>query len=129
MLLIDIKKELENRQDRSAWNKGVTQYALELIEELQESEKYNNEIMDFVGSPADKKAMLNGAMNWSDYSWGGCSYIYNADIAQRLCSPSGLNRCNGGNWQPNRQEQWLDVQARALAQASNRIVRIAKANI
>lgn len=28
----EIKKELEAREDRSAWNKGVTLYALELLD-------------------------------------------------------------------------------------------------
>lgn len=32
----EIKKELEARKDRSAWSKGVTVYALELLEEYRE---------------------------------------------------------------------------------------------
>lgn len=32
-------KELEARKDRSAWNKGVTVYALELVEQLAEADK------------------------------------------------------------------------------------------
>lgn len=32
----EIKKELEARKDRSAWDKGVTVYALELLEEYRE---------------------------------------------------------------------------------------------
>lgn len=31
-----IKAELESRKDRSAWDKGVTMYALELLEEYRE---------------------------------------------------------------------------------------------
>ena len=31
---------LEARKDRSAWNKGVTLYAFELLEELEERAKY-----------------------------------------------------------------------------------------
>ena len=36
----EIKKELEARKDRSAWSKGVTVYALELLEEYQERAAY-----------------------------------------------------------------------------------------
>ena len=31
-----ITEQLQARTDRSAWNKGVTMYALELVEELEE---------------------------------------------------------------------------------------------
>ena len=40
----------------------------------------------------DKKDLLNGASDWNQYSWGGCSLIYNSDIAERVCSPSKLKR-------------------------------------
>lgn len=33
MKTLDIAKALHERKDRSAWNKGVTAYALEMIEE------------------------------------------------------------------------------------------------
>ena len=72
--------------------------------------------------------MLNGAVDWSAYSWGGSSLVYNQDIAERLCSPSGLKRVtnkNGLRDYPNSREHWLDVQARALYQAANRVVEIA----
>lgn len=36
----EIKKELEARKDRNAWNKGVTMYALELLEEYRERAAY-----------------------------------------------------------------------------------------
>ena len=32
----EIRKELENRQVRSAWDKGVTEYALDLLDNLKE---------------------------------------------------------------------------------------------
>ena len=42
---------------------------------------------------------------------------YNADIAERVCSPSELKRCKGGERQPNSRENWIECQARALWQA------------
>lgn len=96
----------------SAWSKGVTIYADELRESLAE----NN-------LPATTENMLNGARNWNEYSEGGCALIYDADIAERLCSPSELKRKKGGELQPNSRESWLDVQARALSQAARRVLR------
>lgn len=66
--------------------------------------------------------MLNGADDWEMYSWGGSALIYDSDIAARLCCPSELRRTDGGRKRPNASEEWLDTQARALAQAA-RIVR------
>jgi len=65
--------------------------------------------------------MLNGAQNWYQYSWGGCSLIYDRDIAERLCTPSELKRTKNGERRPNQNEEWLDVQARALRQAARKI--------
>lgn len=107
---------ISNINNRSAWNKGVNEYALELVEGLE---------MEDI--PADTKELktllLNGAENWYQYSWGGSSLIYDFDIAERLCTPSELKKKKGGELNPNSREQWLDVQARALFQACNRICR------
>lgn len=122
-----IRASIEAEHQRSAWNRAVTVYALELLDDLSEA------ISGGYFDPADiaapkllKRALLNGAADWSQYSWGGCSLIYNADIAERVCTPSELKKRNGGEWRPNSCEEWLDVQARALFQACNRIMRHAR---
>ena len=115
-------KELEARKDRSAWNKGVTLYAFELMEELQERAKYEGRNSE-PGAEC-KLWMLNGAQDWKQYSWGGCSLIYDSDIAERLCCPSELKRTRNGERRPNSREEWLDTQARALYQAANRVSRL-----
>ena len=109
-----IEKELEQRKDRSAWNKGVTAYALELLEDIEDNEEVT------------KERLLNGASDWNQYSWGGSSFIYDEDIAKRLCTPSELKKTRNGERKPNASEEWLDTQARALYQACNRIMRIAR---
>lgn len=109
-----IKKTLENRNDRSAWNKGVTGYAVELLEGLERKE--------FINERELKQALLNGADSWEAYSWGGCSEIYNEDIAARLCTPSELKKTRNGERRPNSREEWLDTQARALYQAERLII-------
>ena len=111
--------ELESRKDRSAWNKGVTVYALELVENLREAAEYNER--DPRNVAECREWMLNGARDWKQYSWGGCSLIYNGDIADRLCSPSELKKADNGNRKPNAQAEWLDTQARALYQACERV--------
>jgi len=100
-----------HKAGRSAWSRGVKTYAFELVEGLDTSADLANEELL-------RKALLNGAGDWQQYSEGGCALVYNADIAERLCSPSELKRCKGGERQPNSRENWLECQARALAQAS-----------
>ena len=115
-------KELEARKDRSAWDKGVTLYAFELVEELEERAKYEGRNPE-PGAEC-KLWMLNGAQDWNQYSWGGSSLIYDSDIAERLCCPSELKRTRNGERRPNSREEWLDTQARALYQAANRVSRL-----
>ena len=113
---------LEQRKDRSAWDKGVTVYALEMVEQLAEAAEGGYIDADDLLAPRMlRKALLNGADDWSAYSWGGCSLIYNSDIAARLCCPSELKRTRNGERRPNSREEWLDTQARALFQAANRV--------
>ena len=121
-----IRAELNARHDRSAWNKAVTLYALDLLDDVQEGAD-NMERLPLDGAELERWA-LNGASCWEQYSNGGCSICYNADIAARVCTPSELKRTEGGMNNPNSRETWLDVQARALYQACNRIRTICRTN-
>lgn len=119
-----LRESIAAEKQRSAWDKGVTQYALELVDEL--AEQIGGGYVDpaeLVNPRALRAALLNGAKNWGQYSWGGCSLIYDSDIASRLCCPSELKKTRNGERRPNSQEEWLDVQARALHRAANRICR------
>lgn len=114
-----IKSILENRKDRSAWDKGVTVYALEMLDDVAENIDYDGKEPE---TRSELKEMaLNGATDWSQYSWGGSSLIYDCDIAERLCTPSELKKTRGGERRPNSREEWLDTQARALYQAFRRL--------
>jgi hypothetical protein len=98
-------------QQKSAWKKGVYTYAHELAAEAAGR--------TWLKTPKSiEEALLNGAPSWAEYSDGGNAFIYDADIAERLCSPSELRRSLDGKRDPNRRERWLDVQARALTQAA-----------
>jgi hypothetical protein len=110
---LSLYKKLESIKSRSAWGRGIQSYALELVESAEIELTAENV----------KAELLNGAQDWKQYSFGGCADIYDADIAERLCSPSELKKKKGGDLQPNSRETWLDVQARALFQAFNLIRR------
>ena len=108
--ITEITAIIEATNPRSAWNKGVKTYALEILEGMPRNVEY--------GSIESLEAdTLNGARDWKQYSWGGCSLIYGEDIAKRLCTPSELKKTRNGERRPNGKEEWLDVQARALRQA------------
>lgn len=113
MKTADIIARIESIKTRSAWSAGVKTYALEMLSDLEG---------DY--SPA---ALLNGAWDWAEYSAGGCSLIYDADIAERLCTPSELKRKRDGDLPPNRSESWIGCQTRALRQAARMIESAARA--
>lgn len=110
-----VRERLEGLKLRSAWARGVREYAYELLDRIDEiGEELDND------AEITQKFVLNGAANWAQYSEGGCSLIYNDDIAQRLCAPWELKRMTKHGRalrDPNKCETWIDVQARALCQA------------
>lgn len=119
---------INSRKDRSAWDKGVSVYSYELLDQLQEAAEGGYFKAEQISSGnAIREAMLNGASDWSQYSWGGSALIYDGDIAERLCNPSELKKTRNGERRPNSREEWLDVQARALFQAANRAVKAIRA--
>lgn len=105
-------ENISARNARSAWENARNTYALLLLEDVGEG-----------FSSAD---LLNGAENWRAFSYGGCSLIYDAEIAERLCSPSELKRTRGGERAPNSRESWLECQARCLSQAANLISTLSR---
>ena len=109
---------------RSAWDRGVLAYVSDIIEQLAENRQHGGmsaeQFIDSVGDAQDRE-MLNGAIDWRQYSEGGCSLAYDCDIAQRLCAPWELRKTRNGERNPNSQETWLQVQSRALFQAARKI--------
>ena len=103
---------------RSAWDKGVKEYAYMLLDDIFLHSDYKS-ITNFKSL---HKELLDGAKNWKRYSYGGCALVPNEQIAKTLCSPSELKKCKNGMLRPNKHEEWLDVQARALVQAERLIM-------
>lgn len=104
-----ILEKLETMTERSAWKKGVLLYAMLILESVDDDVEITRDNA--------KEILLNGASSWKQYSWGGSALIYDGDIAKTLCTPSELKRTRNGERRPNSNEEWLDVQARALYQA------------
>lgn len=111
----ELLNKLKKLTPRGTWSRAVVSDAVDLVENLDCSEIPNNweEL---------KKLLLNGAADWSAYSYGGCALVYDEDIARHYCTPSELRRAIHSDGtireRANAREIWLDVQARALTQAS-----------
>ena len=115
----ELRKLVAEIPNTSAWKRGVKEYTDELLDNLEEKAQINERF------PKDEKELkewlLNGATDCKDYSYTYCSLKYDSQIAERLCTPSELKNKDSGRLAPNSQESWLDVQTRALRQASIRI--------
>lgn len=72
-----------------------------------------------------EKDLMNGAESWQQYSYGGCAEVYDEDICERLCTESEKKKTRNGQWRLNSNEDWLDVQTRALKQAARIVLRYA----
>lgn len=120
--IAQVRAIMNGRKCRSAWDRGVMQYAEELTAELAENINGGYITLEQLATAEGRKAaLLNGAKDWSQYSYGGSALIYDYDIAERLCNPSELKRTRNGERNPNSRETWLDCQARALSQASSKV--------
>lgn len=123
MNLQTLREKLENHKTRSYWAAGVKEYAAEILdtlENVEEWEQMNKGEYNYTGSKQNHVDALNGAKDWQQYSRGGFSLVYDGDIAKTLCTPSELKKLTykeGGIREPNRREDWIDVQARALYHA------------
>lgn len=125
-MVAEIAAKVEQTKTRSAWSKGVKNYAEWLIDDLRDG--VNGGWIDadsFSNRRLLEKAMLNGAESWNQYSEGGCARIYDCDIAYALCTPSELKRTDNGRKAPNPRESWIDVQSRALFQAAQLVLNAA----
>lgn len=111
----------ETVKPRSAWKRGVIETAIDILDVVKDDFS-SVEISEL------ERVCLNGSENWKQYSWGGCALIYDDGIAERFCSPSEIKKLTGahGLRNPNKYEEWLDVQARGCYQAFNLILNTAK---
>lgn len=118
----EILKEIQEHPARSAWDRGVRQYAEELFREYVIEGLHIRDVKIRIGK-IDEKVLLNGARDWEQYSYGGCALAYDEEICERLCPPSFQKKKCGGALPPAPGETWLDWQTRALRQAARVVVR------
>lgn len=112
-LIIRDLENMKNRFAHSAWDKGVYDYAFDILEPL------NDELEN-----VNAETLMNGANTWTAYSYGGCALICDDDIAKRMCTPSEYKKyLNAGpNSKLSNSDYWLgNVQTRALFQAMSKI--------
>lgn len=120
----DLMDAIEKSPARSAWARGVKEYAVEILEDYTDGMDPAETYLNAINGADLLDALLNGAPSWADYSSGGCALIYDGEIAARLCTPSELVKTRGGEREPNARESWIDVQTRAIIQAANLIRRV-----
>ena len=104
---------------RSAWSRGVRDFAEDLLAKLDNNISdgwYSEDILE--DWTKTEQAMLNGAKDWKHYAWSGCGLCYNADIAKALCNKTELKKTHNGALKPNKEEDWPDVYGRAMYQAA-----------
>jgi len=126
-LIADIRREIAERPVRSAWDKGCREYAVELFDELVEHRKLTDQ--SELGERVTEEELLCGASDWSQYSFGGCTLVYDSDICERLCTPKEAERLKYGDRKPPLHDSWLDAQAAALKQAANIVRRVANRRV
>lgn len=118
-----VVNEVSNTKPCSAWNKGVKAYALDMLERFEGWRRWNEENGESVPE-LDEVTALNGASDWRAWSYGGCGLVYNAYIAERLCTPSELRKLDGGARVPVGAATWCDIEARAAVQAWRMIAAV-----
>ena len=112
MKVKEIIEKLESlKTPRSSWKKGVLHYAFFIMSKFDRETEIESEA-----------TLLNGTKDWKQASYSACFYVNDEVIALTLCNKSELRITR----RPNRNETWLDVQARALFQASKLILSIMK---
>lgn len=125
-VLIDVKRlvaeaEKLSKSERSCWSRGVASLIRDYGEDVLG--EHDGEII----SARDFYKLWNcGADSLRDAVYGGCFDIWNYDIAKRLCTPSELKKSNEGMRSPNKRENWLDVEIRAMYQAMYKSFAIMK---
>ena len=106
LIMNSIDEELGSRL--SKYSRAIREDAIDLLDSLDVEEL-----------PTDRDdlhdLLLNGASDWEQYSYGGCAFIYEEDIAEHYYAPSRVSRALSASASGKR--PLLDVQARALKSA------------
>lgn len=112
----------ETELKRGQWNKATAYYAGFLLDRYIDICKWcadqNEAIPDL-----SLDLVLNGALGWHQYSYGGLALVYDVDIAKVVFTPAQFAKLEQGR--KVTVEPLLDIQARALA-AGWRVLKYAQ---
>ena len=123
----ELKNKLneEQKHARGTYQKALYQYAFELVDNIADNYISTAEELEHLENITNlKERALNGAENWTQYSWGGGSLCYNYDILTRLFCPSLVKKYQYSD--TIRGRHLLEYQASALARAFSKINFIIK---
>lgn len=116
MKYIEIRKKVNETTPRGAYRSAVKLYAIDVLNRLgdKKAPETLSELHD---------ELLDGCLNWIEYSYCGKALSDSYSIAARACSPTTLKRLHAGAKQPIGFGTWLDYQASALKQAEKLIIQ------
>ena len=115
MKISKILEEIE-KLEKTDFNKAVTAYAYDIVEDLSED-------LDDLSSEDLESTLLNGAPDWSSYSHGCSSLIYDSDILDRF-KPQPVYVCFRHNQIMVKYNDLLDEQAKYLKLAAQLVAAI-----
>lgn len=122
-LIRDIRDEIDATPGGSAWIFGVHCYAVDILSGYIDGRGLTIwDEAERIGKITEED-LLNGAKDWRQYSRTGNSLIYNRDICYRLCGRKALEWTQEGELPPNDHADWLDLQAKALQQAAQIVIK------
>lgn len=107
---------------RSAWDKGVKQWALDLLDGMDNKAEFSSLTSLLLEA-------LSGSLDWKQYCYDDKGIISDYSIVEAFCTPTEKQRYIsrlGALRAPNADETWMDVQVKAATQAWDLIERVAK---
>lgn len=116
MKYTEIRKKVNETTPRGAYRSAVKLYAIDILNHLADTEA-----PDTLAELHDE--LLDGCLNWVEYSYCGKALADSHSIAARTCSATTLKRLQMGAKQPIGFGTWLDYQASALKQAEKLIIQ------
>lgn len=116
MKYLEIRNKVNETTPCGAYRSSVKLYAIEILNRLGDAEAPDT-LSELHAE------LLDGCLNWIEYSYCGKALSDSYSIAARTCSPTTLKRLHLGAKQPVGFGTWLDYQARALKQAEKLIIQ------
>ena len=110
-----VYQSIANEKQRSAWDKGVTKYALELVEQLGEQirDGYFDEL-DLKKTKKVRAALLNGARDWQrpDNEYAALEVACAGEDGAGIRIYNGSK--NGNSWNPT-YGMYAQISSRGIA--------------